>query len=128
MAAMPSTSPEVTEFARRWAAEWNRLDIEAVLSHFHDEVVFSSPKARDTIGMPTVRGKEALRAYWRAALAGVTALRFDVVRVLWDADSSELAIVYDREVNGQRDRASEVLQFDGAGRITRGEVFYGVMP
>ena len=31
------------EFAARWAAAWNRRDVEAVLAHFHDDVVFTSP-------------------------------------------------------------------------------------
>jgi hypothetical protein len=33
-----------------------------------------------------------------------------------------------QEVDGQRDRASEVLHFDAEGRVARGEVFYGVVP
>ena len=47
-------------------------DVEAVLAHFHDDVVFSSPIAArllpDSLGV--VRGKEALRHYWTAAFDG----------------------------------------------------------
>jgi hypothetical protein len=122
------TRDEAVEFAQRWAEAWNHLRVESVLEHFEDDVVFSSPKALDAVGMPTVRGKAALRAYWQAALQPVTMLRFSVVRVLWDAETSELAIIYDRQVNDRRDRAAEVLQFGRSGRVVRGEVFYGVLP
>ena len=119
---------EALEYARRWAEAWNRRDLDSVLAHFEDDVVFSSPKALDAIGAPTVHGKAALRDYWVRALAPVTALRFTLVRIVWDPDESELAILYDREVNGRRDRASETLHFGPSGRVVRGEVFYGVRP
>jgi ketosteroid isomerase-like protein len=117
---------EAVEYTRRWTDAWNRLDVEAVLEHFHDDVIFSSPKALVAVGMPTVRGKGALRDYWMMALLPVKSLRFTLVRVIWDPDASELVIVYDREVDGRGDRASEILQFGLEGRVVRGEVFYGV--
>ncbi len=122
------TRDQAVDFAERWAEAWNRLDVEAVLAHFDDDVVFSSPKALDAVGVPTVRGKAALRSYWQTALRSVTVLRFSVVRVLWDSSSLELAIIYDRQVNDRRDRASETLQFGPSGHVSRGEVFYGVVP
>jgi len=123
-----TTAGEAEAFARRWADEWNRRDVEAVLAHFEDGVVFSSPKALETVGVATVRGVAGLRAYWHAALSQVTALRFTLVRVIWDAGRKEAGIVYDREVNGRCDRAVEVLQFAPSGLVVRGEVFYGEHP
>jgi ketosteroid isomerase-like protein len=58
-------------YARLWADDWNRRDLDAVLEHFADDVTFSSPKAEQTVGAPTVRGKDALRAYWQRALARI---------------------------------------------------------
>lgn len=123
---MIMTRDQAVDFATRWAEAWNRLDIESVLEHFADDVVFSSPKALAAVGTGTVRGKDALRQYWRVALEPIATLRFDVVRILWDAETSELSIIYDRQVNGRPDRAAEVLQFGPGGRVVRGEVFYGV--
>ena len=40
-------------------------------------------KALVVTGVPVVRGKAALRAYWTAALEHLPHLRFDVRRVLW---------------------------------------------
>jgi hypothetical protein len=115
-------------YAREWAAAWNARDLDAVLAHFDDAVVFSSPKAVRAMGVPTVRGKAALRAYWQRALSRIESLRFTVERVIWDPATAELAIVYDREVNGEHDRAAEILHFGGDGRVGRGEVLYGVGP
>jgi ketosteroid isomerase-like protein len=115
-------------FARDWATAWNRRDLDAVLSHFAEEIIFSTPKAVETVGHPTVVGKAALRAYWEAALGRITTLQFTVVRTIWDAAGRELAIVYDRRVNGHRDRAIELLTFDAGGLVESGEALYGVVP
>ena len=119
---------EAIEYARRWSEAWNRRDIDAVLEHFEEDVVFSSPRALQVVGVPTVRGKAALGDYWRASQRRIDSMRFTVQRVIWDPQSSELSIIYDREVNGQHDRASEVLYFGKSARVARGEAFYGVIP
>lgn len=113
-------------YAERWAEGWNRRDLDAILAHFEDAVEFTSPKALAAVGVPTVRGKAALADYWRIALSRIESLRFVVHRVIWDPATLELAIIYDRDVNGVRDRAAEILAFGASGLIVRGEVLYGV--
>lgn len=122
------TSNEARIFAEKWADHWNTRDVEGVLALFAERGVFSSPVALKVTGEPTVHGKEALRAYWSRALASHPSLHFTISRVLWDADRSELAIIYDRDVNGQHDRGAEVLRFDADGRVICGEAFYGAIP
>ena len=122
------SSFEPDAFAREWAQAWNARDLDRVLAHFSDAIVFSSPKAVDAVGQPTVRGKPALRAYWERALTQISALEFFVVAAMWDASVRRLAIIYDRKVNGRADRAIELLTFDTRGVVTAGEVFYGVAP
>jgi len=122
------TRDEASAYARQWAQDWNRLDLDAVLEHFEDDVVWSSPKAVQAVGVPTVHGKAALREYLGAAVKPVTALRFAVNRIIWDPESSELSIIYDRRIDGRDDRASEILHFGRSGRVDRGEVHYGVVP
>jgi hypothetical protein len=113
-------------FATRWAASWNRRDVEAVLEDFHDDVVFTSPTALAVVGTSSVRGKGALRAYWNTALARIGSLRFVVDRALWDPVSRELAIIYTADIDGKSRRVSENLTFDESGRVTAAEVFHGV--
>ena len=57
-------------FADEWVQAWNADDIEAVLAHFHDDVVFTSPVAARVVPKSggVVRGKAALRNYWTTAL------------------------------------------------------------
>ena len=119
---------EASTFAEEWNESWNRRDLDAALAHFADDVVFSSPRAVQVVGVPTVRGKAALRDYWRKALGSLGSLRFSVRRIVWDPEAAELVIVYDREVDGRLDRVAELLAFGPTGRVVRGEVFHGVLP
>jgi ketosteroid isomerase-like protein len=77
------------EFAEDWADAWNRGDVDAVLSHFADEAVFTSPIARQIgfAGDGIVHGKDALRRYWSSALATNAPLHFEVTAVHCGIDS-----------------------------------------
>jgi ketosteroid isomerase-like protein len=119
------TKEEAEEFAKRWVANWNARDVEAVLAHFDDSVVFRSPKAKLIAGKSVVRGKEELRAYWNAASTRITSLRFELDHVVWDGPSEELVIVYVSTLNGERTRASERLKLRGHV-VIEGEATYGV--
>lgn len=63
---------------RRWEAEWDARDLEAVLAGYHDRVVFTSRYAatlvQDSDGV--LSGKPALRVYWAAGLAALPHVRF----------------------------------------------------
>jgi hypothetical protein len=100
----------MSDFARIWVDAWNRHDVEAVLAHFHDDVVFSSPVAGRVVPESggVVRGKAALREYWTSALAQLPDLHFDLVAVYRGV--STLVINY-RNQRGQL--VNEVLIFDG---------------
>lgn len=84
---------DATAFAQQWVQSWNAHDLEAILRHFHDDVVFSSPVAATllpgTAGV--VRGKEALRRYWTTALQRIPDLRFDVEGVYQGVDTIVIA-------------------------------------
>jgi ketosteroid isomerase-like protein len=82
--------------------------VDAVLEHFHDDVVFTSPVAAwllpETDGV--VRGKPALRHYWTEALARVPDLRFTVEGVYKGVET--IVIAYRNQDDGL---VSEVLRF-----------------
>lgn len=119
---------EALRWAERWVADWNARDLAAVLDHFEDGVEFTSPRALAVVGVATVRGKPALRDYWTRSLAAIASLRFVLRRISWDPATSELAIFYDRDVDGRLDRAAEVLRFGSSGRVERAEVYHGLLP
>ncbi len=95
-------------FAEAWIADWNRRDVDAVLSNFAEDVVFTSPVAQ-RIGFSSdgiVRGKTELRRYWTAALAQNPDLHFDLMRVFSGIDL--LVIAYRNQQGSPR---TEVLKF-----------------
>jgi ketosteroid isomerase-like protein len=112
-------------FAAAWIEDWNRRDVEAVLAHFREDCVFVSPKAVAITGGGTLDGKAALRGYWNAALARANELRFVLDRAVYAPDSRTLSIIYEATINGVRNRAVEIMTFDGDGNVARGEAFYG---
>ena len=108
--------PEPIRFARDWVAAWNARDVEAVLAHFHEDAMFSSPIA-ERLGhgiRGTVRGKHALRAYWTAALALNRALRFSLGEVHAGIDT--IVICFTTQDGTRR---AEVLVFED-GLVARG--------
>jgi steroid delta-isomerase len=123
---MISTRTDAEKFAEEWAQAWNRRDVEAVLAHFRDDIIFASPTALAVTGSPVVHGKDALREYWTQALARSGSIEFSVIRVLWDAGSRELAIIYLAAIDGRSGTVSENLIFDRDGLVATAEVFHGV--
>lgn len=112
--------PDAVAFAQQWVDAWNAHDVESVLKHFADDVLFTSPVAArllpQTAGV--VRGKPALRDYWALALRRVPNLRFAVEGVYEGIDS--IVIAYRNQDGGL---VSEVLRF-GDGLVIEGHGTY----
>ncbi len=113
-------TPDPQAFAEEWVAAWNAHDVDAVLRHFHDDVVFSSPVAArmfpETGGV--VRGKDSLRHYWTTALARMPDLHFEVLATY--RGESALVVHYRNQGGGL---VNEVLLFDG-GLVREGHGTY----
>ena len=112
---------EAEAFARQWIAEWNARDVEAVLTHFADDVEFRSPLIVTVMGNPDgcVRGKDELRTYWTKALANIPDLRFELADVLVGA--GVVAISY----RNHGRTSLEVAELGADGKIVRGQAAYG---
>lgn len=100
------------DFALEWQAAWNSHDLDRVLSHYRDDIVFRSRKARDLVGSGELHGKEALRKYWSKALSRQPDLRFQVLDVY--EGHAALVICY---VNHKGVHAAETLYFDNSGAV-----------
>jgi ketosteroid isomerase-like protein len=98
------------EFVAGWLRGWNAHDIDQVLSHFSEDVVFTSPVAVQLLegSDGTIRGKKALREYWTEGLRRVPLLHFEVVGVYVGVTS--VVINYRNQKGGL---VNEVLIFDG---------------
>lgn len=96
-------------FAAQWVNDWNSHDVEAILSHFTDDVVFTSPIAVQLLGgNGEVRGKEALRHYWTEGISRTPDLHFEVLDLY--VGVQVLVINYRNQRGGL---VSEVLRFEG---------------
>ncbi|MBA0049200.1 nuclear transport factor 2 family protein [Mycobacterium sp. NPDC050853] len=98
------------EFTEAWFAAWNAHDVEAVLAHFHEDAVFTSPYAAQIVpdSRGVAKGKEAIRAYWSTALESNPDLHFEPVNVYVGVQA--LVINYR---NHRGDLVNEVLIFNG---------------
>jgi hypothetical protein len=102
-------------------AAWNAHDLDRVLSHYANGFEMSSPYIVDLAGEPsgTLRGKEAVGAYWRKALGHFPELHFDLVSVLAGAHSVTL---YYKGARGRL--AAEVFHFDAERKVSRAFAHY----
>lgn len=111
-------------FADHWIDAWNRHDLEAVLSHYAEDLEFCSPLIVDLAGEPSgvLRGKPAVRAYWEKGLQRLPDLHFDLLDVLAGID--QITVYY----RGHRGMVTECFQFDAEGRVIRAAANYAVAP
>src|SRR5690348_10901719 len=79
-------SPElaINEFALGWIAAWNSHSLDAILAHYDDGVVLTSPVAAALLNCPsgTVEGKVALREYFKRGLEVYPNLNFELLDVM----------------------------------------------
>ncbi|MDE2363355.1 MAG: nuclear transport factor 2 family protein [Hyphomicrobiales bacterium] len=101
-------------FAAEWIEAWNSRNLDRILTHYAPEIVFLSPGAQKLRGDGRVVGIDALRDYWRAALAINTDLKFELVGVLEGFEG--LTVLY-RNHRGQA--VAETVEFDRAGKVVR---------
>ena len=116
------TDRALNAIATEWIAAWNSHDLERILSHYVDDFEMRSPliAERGFSASSALRGKDAIRPYWRAGLAATPPIRFELVDVY--AGVNQIAIHY-RSV--ARKYVVEVLEVDDERRIVRGSACYG---
>ena len=111
--ALPPDLPiDATAFARDWAAGWNSHDLDRIMAHYREDILFRSRKALALVGASELRGVAALRAYWADALARQPALHFEIEAVF---GGHEMLVILYRNHAGVR--ATETLWFDPEGRV-----------
>ena len=83
------TEKEGITLAHRWIEDWNNHDLDAIMSHYAEEVELVSPLAVKLLGNPDgkVIGKTALRAYFTKGLEANPDLRFDPIQTLIGVES-----------------------------------------
>jgi ketosteroid isomerase-like protein len=114
---------DLATLAREWIAAWNSRDLNRVLALYTDDSEMSSPKIAalgfDDSG--TLRGTDALRAYWSKALTFRPHLHFTLIETFVSPDS--IALLYHDEAGKQ---VCEYLRLDDTGLIRQASGNYPV--
>jgi ketosteroid isomerase-like protein len=110
------------DFARAWVQAWNDRDLEAILSHYADTIVFHSPRIDLVLrnGAAKIEGKDALRNYWRAALERSPKLYFELDDVRIGSDA--MTVLY---TNHRDESVAETFVFDETGAVVLSIAAYG---
>jgi len=107
-------------FARDWIDSWNSHDLDRILSHYSDQFEMSSPVIIQIAGEPsgTLKGKDAVGAYWAKALSLIPDLRFELVTTLIGVNS--ITLYY----KGPRGLSAEVFHIGPDQKVLRAYAHY----
>jgi hypothetical protein len=98
----------------------NSHDLDRILSHYSDQFEMSSPVIVQIAGEPsgTLKGKDAVGAYWAKALSLIPDLRFELVTTLIGVNS--ITLYY----KGPRGLSAEVFHFGPDQKVLRAYAHY----
>ena len=113
------SNDEAKAFAQDWIEAWNGHDLDRILAHYAEDVVFLSPVAQQRVGQGRLTGIPALRAYWGAGLEAQPDLKFELLDVLAGHDC--LTLLY-RNHKGQT--VAETAEFGPSGKVLRSFACY----
>ena len=107
-----------TAHAQSWIAAWNARDLDAILEHYVEDVVFEASTVVRRFGRAdgVLRGKAELREHFRRGLELAPSLRFDLEAIF--TAPSGYAVLYRRE-NGNRVIDVVEVAEDGRARAVR---------
>lgn len=102
--------------AEHWVQAWNSHDLDEIMSHYEEDVVLVSPVVADLLNDPfgVVKGKEALRDYFKKGLEVYPGLKFEVLDVMWGLSS--VVFYY---INHKGSKTGEFMEIGLAGKITK---------
>jgi ketosteroid isomerase-like protein len=110
------TETKAREFASEWIEAWNSHDLNRIMSHYSEDVVLTSPIAARLLNVAdgTVRGKQALRAYFQKGLEAFPQLKFELIEVMWGLAS---VVLHYRNQKGTK--SGEFMEFGPQGKVAR---------
>lgn len=110
------TEEEARSLAAHWVQAWNSHDLDDIMSHYAEAVILVSPVASRVLNDPsgTVKGKHALRAYFKKGLEAYPNLKFDLLDLMWGLSS---VVLYYVNQNGKK--TGEFMELDSNGKVIR---------
>ncbi|UYQ93238.1 nuclear transport factor 2 family protein [Chitinophaga horti] len=109
------------QFAKEWLAAWNSHDLDAIMHHYAESIIFYSPFIRRVNNDPSgcISDKAVLRAYFERALKGYPDLHFELFQVLEGVGS---VVLYYKSVNNNL--AAELMVLNEKGKVTEVRAHY----
>ncbi|MBC8065484.1 MAG: nuclear transport factor 2 family protein [Chlorobia bacterium] len=100
------------QIAKSWTDAWNNHDVDALMEHYSEDVVFHSPfvKLLNSDQSGVIRGKEALREYFVRGMEAYPHDRFQLHRTGIGVGSIVLNYI---SVNGMLANEIHVLNDEG---------------
>jgi ketosteroid isomerase-like protein len=107
---------DAQQFAREWIASWNSHNLDDILTHYAEDLEITTPMIKIATGgkEDSLKGKEAIRAYWQKALDKIPDLHFELVDVTEGVNS--VALYYKSVMNKM---GIEVMFFNEEGKVSR---------
>jgi len=107
---------EAWKFADHWLSAWNAHDLDAILSHYDDDVELTSPAAARLLGLADgkIIGKSNLRAYFGRGLEAFPLLHFELQEVLCGINS--VVLYYANQLGTH---TAEFMEFSKLGKVIR---------
>ena len=107
---------DARDLAAHWIRAWNAHDLDEIMAHYAKDVVLISPAAAGILQDPSgaVKGKEALRAYFKRGLEVYPNLKFELLDVLWGVSS--VVLYY---TNQKGTKTGEFMEIDAQGKVVR---------
>jgi len=104
------------QFAHEWVYAWNSHDIDAIMSHYADNIHFQSPIIIRVNNDPsgTITDKQTLKAYFSKALGIYTDLHFELYKVLVSINS---VVLYYKTINDMY--TAEYMEIDEHGKVVK---------
>jgi ketosteroid isomerase-like protein len=109
------------QFAAEWIEAWNSHDLQRILTHYTDDFEMCTPYIAQLTGEAsgTLKGKEAVGAYWAKGLQRTPNLQFELLELLIGVNSLTL---YYQNHRGQF--VAEVLHFAENGKVEKAFAHY----
>lgn len=114
----------MNNFAMEWLQDWNNHDLEAIMDHYADTIVFYSPLIQKINNDPTgrIQGKENLRAYFSKGLQAYPDLNFELYHVLEGVNS---VVLYYKSVGNRL--STEMMVLNEEGKVVEVRAHYKQM-
>jgi len=121
VSAQPLDDARAARLGEEWIAAWNSHDLDAIMALYSPDVLFQTPTAIASLGIPDglISGAERLREHFRRGLERLPDLHFDLERVY--AGVRSIAITY-RWADGTP--VAELHEYDESERIERVQALY----